>query len=180
MEVEVTGAVITAIKLDSTSASVAKGQIKQLSAIAIYGDGTEINVTDSVAWRPAAPTIATVTPWATIPSVGYFLVTAKTDRYQNANFLDWGSAKSYCETLSIGNSSWRLPTKDELIDLYNTYLQNQLHDLFGWPTQDEPYWSSTQKKFNVYYNAFLSNGLVFSSPYSYRKYVACVRLATTY
>ena len=52
--------------------------------------------------------------------------------------MDWSDAMSYASGLSLGgHSDWKLPTKDELVGLYNSECK-KLMDV-----QSSYYWSST-------------------------------------
>lgn len=205
----VTDAVITALTL-TVPPAIAKGQIQQLTAIAAYSDGSTADITDSVAWFTTDPAIATVTPagaltgvavgstsvsankgdvssdsanidvkaWATIAEVGDFLLPSKSERAQDATTYSWDRANAFCENSNIGGGGWHLPAIDDLVALYNAHPDSQLHDLFGWPTHDEGYWSATENgnhPFPEYDYIFLSNGMVVPAPYSNHKYVTCVR-----
>lgn len=61
------------------------------------------------------------------------------------NTLSWTDANAYCENLTLyGYSDWRLPTKEELLQMYNDRVN--IGDFGGnW------YWSSTQDGSSDYY-----------------------------
>lgn len=60
------------------------------------------------------------------------------------NTLNWSNANSYCENLTLyGYSDWRLPTKEELLQMYN-----DRESIGGFVTgyyDNSYYWSSTQR-----------------------------------
>lgn len=63
--------------------------------------------------------------------------------------LNWNDAKLYCELLTIdGKMDWRLPTKDELNEIYNSK-----NDFVG-----SSYWSSTEYGGNFAWFQYLSSG----------------------
>jgi hypothetical protein len=69
--------------------------------------------------------------------------------------LNWDDAMMYCQLLVIdGKNDWRLPTKEELNDIYNSE-----NDFVG-----PYYWSSTEVNGS---NAWLQN---LSSGYQYYSY----------
>jgi hypothetical protein len=64
-------------------------------------------------------------------------------------WLNWHDAKLYCELLTIdGKMDWRLPTKDELNEIYNSK-----NDFVG-----SSYWSSTEYGGNYAWLQRLSHG----------------------
>ncbi|WP_435250120.1 DUF1566 domain-containing protein [Vibrio sp. nBUS_14] len=70
-----------------------------------------------------------------------------------------------------GKNDWRLATKNELVNLYNTY--SSMFTAKGWATHYR-YWSSTPTG-STYYRVGLSNGYVSSNYYpSYQSYASCV------
>ena len=80
--------------------------------------------------------------------------------------LNWHDAKLYCELLTIdGKMDWRLPTKDELKEIYN--LEN---DFVG-----SGYWSSTEFNGNYAWRQGLSNGFQDYYFKGYSFYVRAVR-----
>ncbi|EJN3163226.1 Ig-like domain-containing protein, partial [Vibrio cholerae] len=81
VSVNVSAAVITAIKVTPSPMNVAKGQTEQLVATATYSDGTSAQVTNSVAWRSVDTNTATVAPSGLLSGVevGTTTVTAMKD-----------------------------------------------------------------------------------------------------
>jgi hypothetical protein len=77
---------------------------------------------------------------------------------------NWTAANAYCLALDFaGSTDWRLPTANELVQLYNTYPNNQVYTVLGWPT-NYFYWSSTittatsiYKGVNLAYGNILEN-----------------------
>ncbi|WP_339390061.1 Ig-like domain-containing protein, partial [Vibrio neptunius] len=59
--VVVSDAVITSISVTPSLVSIAKGQNQAMTATAIYSDNTSSDISDSVTWRPADSSTATVT-----------------------------------------------------------------------------------------------------------------------
>jgi len=85
----------------------------------------------------------------------------------------------FCEDLARrsfdSKTNWRQPTKDELLDLYDSYPSNQLFDDYGWAV-DIVYWSSTEVTTNKSNVVNLETGAVFSTEHlkgSHRA-VSCV------
>ncbi|MGL5251426.1 MAG: Ig-like domain-containing protein [Enterovibrio sp.] len=60
VEVNVSAAVITEIIVTPPPATIAKGQAEQLTATAIYSDGTSSNITSSAIWVSQDPAIAAI------------------------------------------------------------------------------------------------------------------------
>lgn len=84
----------------------------------------------------------------------------------------WSLTDAYCGSLGNGYS---VPTKDQLIALYNTYPGNQLNAAFGWDTSGY-YWSSTMGNSGNHYMVRLDNGFE-SQDFSDNTlgYLTCVR-----
>ncbi|MNF93298.1 hypothetical protein D3C84_759690 [compost metagenome] len=82
---------------------------------------------------------------------------------------NWGSADAYCTGLGSG---FRLPSKDELVLLFNTY--GNIETYAGWPTSFVS-WSSTEDSVGGHYSVGLGGGSVSIDNDSYDYYVSCVR-----
>jgi hypothetical protein len=84
--------------------------------------------------------------------------------------LMWTDANAYCANTAInGQNGWRLPTKDELIALYNSgAMKGQ-----GWTLIFT--WSSTPVNAGTHYDVNLSNGYVHPGVDTNTIYVTCVR-----
>lgn len=77
------------------------------------------------------------------------------------NQMDWTAASSYCNNYSIGGvSGWRLPTRDELVQMYS--LKNQIGGFYS----SGYYWSSTQQSGMYYYYVYFGSGSVAYEYYS--------------
>jgi uncharacterized protein YjdB len=68
--VKVTNAVITDVTITPSLFSMAKGQTKQLTAIATYSDGSSSDVSSSVIWKSINNSTAIVTPSGLLSGVG--------------------------------------------------------------------------------------------------------------
>ncbi|PKQ71136.1 hypothetical protein CJF47_20990 [Aeromonas sobria] len=79
----------------------------------------------------------------------------------------WGSANAYCT--GIG---YRLPTRDELVALYNAHGNMELYA--GWPTGTS-YWSSTEGSPGKHLYVRLHDGTFFSADDNNSTFVSCVR-----
>ena len=93
------------------------------------------------------------------------LVVAKED----AGKVDWYDAVTMCDNYTLaGLTDWRLPTKDELMTMYNN--RNTIGNFKdGW------YWSSTTTYGSYAYRVDLSSGYVSNDHKSNSYYVRCVR-----
>ena len=90
------------------------------------------------------------------PSNDLLIVTVSGNRVEVASSdlgsLDWISAKNQCATLGNG---WRLPTKEELIVVYNELHKNGKGDFSAnW------YWSSSELAGNKAWSVNFANGIV--------------------
>lgn len=106
-----------------------------------------------------------VSEYVTVP--GTNLVVAKED----AGIADWDSANYMCNNSTLGGlTDWRLPTKDELVTMYNN--KNTIGGF-----KDGKYWSSsTHENSSVYaYYVNFSYGGVDDYHKSNSLYVRCVR-----
>ncbi|MDE1283557.1 Ig-like domain-containing protein, partial [Vibrio aestuarianus] len=69
VNVNVSAAVITAILVTPSSVNVAKGQTQQLTATAIFSDGTSSGISSSVTWVPVDTATATVSSTGLLTAV---------------------------------------------------------------------------------------------------------------
>ena len=90
---------------------------------------------------------------------------------ENAGRLNWNDARDMCANSNLaGFTDWRLPTKDELILIYNN------RTLIGNFETGYSYWSSTQVgTANYYYCVDFYNGSVSDVYYGNSRYLRCVR-----
>ncbi len=100
---------------------------------------------------------AVSTEWIEVRSVGIAV------QKEDLGAADWYTAKSMCERSRVGGSSdWRLPTKEELMELYNNRI------MIGGFAYVE-YWSSSVTPYSFYYINFYDGNLSYcSSSYKYR------------
>lgn len=82
----------------------------------------------------------------------------------------WAEANSYCVNTTLnGQTSWRLPTKDELSALYASgAMKGQ-----GWMLTYN--WSSSPGSSGSHYNVYLDIGSVLPINDTENRYVTCVR-----
>lgn len=93
----------------------------------------------------------------------------------------WEGARDYCDNLQEnGFDDWRLPTRDELLELYRVHPNNQMSETFGWYTWIGQ-WSSTEVPSlypSPHYIVYLANGGVTYYPYGdgcQKFFTACIR-----
>jgi hypothetical protein len=83
--------------------------------------------------------------------------------------LNWDDSNLYCQLLDIdGKKDWRMPTKEELNEIYNSE-----NDFVG-----SYYWSSTENDGHNAWGQNLSNGVQYSNYKNYSYYVRAVRSLT--
>ena len=95
------------------------------------------------------------------------LVVARKD----AGEVDWYDAVAMCDNYTLaGLTDWRLPSKNELITMYNN------KNLIG-GFEDALYWSSTtpENDSNIAYFVDFSDGEVYNYYKNYKRSVRCVR-----
>lgn len=98
-----------------------------------------------------------------VPGTGLFTPTCQG--------MVWSTANTHCNNMGNG---YRLPSRDELLALYNANPNNQMYTVYGWPT-NLYYWSSTQNTGPDHYGVHLLHGGVGDSSDANGNYVACVR-----
>jgi len=92
--------------------------------------------------------------------------------------FNWLQADDFCYALNYyGMRSWRLPTDQELLSLYNeavtTHPTGAVFDKYNWPTF-YVFWSSTSYAAGTYSTMNLMDGTVRQEIDNYAKYVTCV------
>ena len=81
----------------------------------------------------------------------------------------WDEARLYCFALEIdGKVGWRLPTKDELNEIYKSD-----NDLVGYV-----YWSSTEDNGNYAWLQYFSNGFQYADNKNDSNYIRAARSIT--
>ncbi|MDE1351611.1 DUF1566 domain-containing protein [Vibrio aestuarianus] len=91
------------------------------------------------------------------------------------SLFNWSNADALCENIEMGgHADWRLPTRDELVSLYNTTDSQGAFNAYGWPTVNLA-WSSTSNGTGTHNGVNLHNGNVGSGDDSNNTYVSCVR-----
>ncbi|EOW2079492.1 DUF1566 domain-containing protein, partial [Vibrio mimicus] len=86
----------------------------------------------------------------------------------------------WCQDLAAmsfaGKSDWQLPTKDQLIGLYNKYSgsANGLFTARGWPATYHNYWTSTVGGYQSHWKIKLSNGVTGTSSDDTSMWASCV------
>jgi hypothetical protein len=88
-----------------------------------------------------------------------------------------GSAQAYCQTLSLGGLSWRLPTVKELLSISDITTQDPTIDIVTFPnTPSDNFWSATQfssQSTSAWYVSFFSD-VPFPTDSGTPAYVRCV------
>jgi hypothetical protein len=84
-------------------------------------------------------------------------------------YKNWAEANAFCVNAKInGQTGWRMPTKDELIALFNSgAVRDQ-----GWTLRNT--WSSVRSDSNYHYIVNMLGGGAVSTVDSYDSYVTCV------
>ena len=119
---------------------------------------------DDGRWKVSKPGVVTDT----------FTDTQWTQR-DNLGDTNWHNAKSHCSSLSLDGGGWRLPTMNELSQLYSGAQGNKVPCMNSQCTAPKPfyltgywYWSGDQVNgSSEAWQLGLSNGSRFSSPVSH-------------
>lgn len=88
-------------------------------------------------------------------------------------------AMSHCANLSLDGGGWRLPSKDELVALYNAYPSKKISSYLFWPTTTSQgyFWSSDRNtsSSNAHYSVNMNIGRVDSRTDDNTFMVTCIR-----
>lgn len=89
--------------------------------------------------------------------------------------MNWSSANSYCSNLTAeGKSDWYLPSKDQLLTMYNN--KSSLQNTAGFtPFVSSWYWSSTVNSSGFHWIVSFYNGNTYYNGDTSNYYVRCVR-----
>ncbi|MEG7567405.1 DUF1566 domain-containing protein, partial [Vibrio cholerae] len=94
--------------------------------------------------------------------------------FGNFYLFNWTNANALCttyNTLSLfGRTNWRLATRDELVELYDTF--GNMFTASGWSSRIT-YWSATPDG-SDYYTVKLNNGMVSTRDPSITLHASCV------
>ena len=90
-------------------------------------------------------------------------------------YSNWSTANSNCNnSTKEGKSDWRLPTKDELLTMYNN--KAALQGVSGFTAfVSGNYWSSTVNSSGYHWIVNFSSGNTFANSDTFSRYVRCVR-----
>jgi hypothetical protein len=89
--------------------------------------------------RPPVPAVVP-TPVVSDPGASFRAANLVWQKEPAPNQMNWESAKSYCQGLTLAGGGWRLPSKDELLALYATKSSGTA----SFPGMDAGYyWSSS-------------------------------------
>ncbi len=139
----------------------------------LFTNSPSVAYLDGIGGSPTHPTHPTWTVDGTRGPSGTFYL------------FNWSNAKALCNTYNSqslgGRTNWRLPTREELMGLYDSY--GNMFSARGWPT-DGTYWSVTADD-AYYYDVDLGYGYVSTSEPnstsdnpnlfpSYTTYASCV------
>ena len=107
--------------------------------------------------------------WIALPTAG--IVVQRKDIGRGT----WGTVKSMCENSVIGGKTdWRLPTKDELMVLYNE--RNYIGGFTTTPGNYNRYWSSSSSGSNYHYTISFYSGEIYEIKESdFYQSARCVR-----
>ena len=126
----VSPAVLVSIAVTPQGVSVPKGGAQQLSAIAVFSDGTQQNVTGSTIWSVAPPNIATVSPTGTFTAqaAGSATVIASFASMSGSDTLTVSPAVMVSIAVAPSNSSVVLGTSKQLSS-YGIFSDGSSQDL---------------------------------------------------
>lgn len=96
----------------------------------------------------------------------------------SGNGRTWNDAYTYCDTLNLSGTGWRLPTKDELWTLVDTSFDNPQIDACAFPntsTQDWFWTSTTTSAYSAWYIYFGHPAFLDISSFNIKMAVRCVR-----
>ena len=101
--------------------------------------------------------VTVIQPYDELPTFQYDGHTYKVAPEAN-NFLSWSNANTFCNNLTLyGYSDWRLPTKSELIQMYNDRIS-----IGGFSTGGGDYYSSNN---SYYWSGTLKDSIDYSPQY---------------
>ncbi|MFZ0939682.1 MAG: Ig-like domain-containing protein [Candidatus Sulfotelmatobacter sp.] len=123
-------AVLVSIAVSPQGVSVPKGNTQQLSAIAVFSDGTQQNVTNSTLWSIAPSGVATVSAAGTVTAqaAGSATVIASLGSVSGNDTLTVSPAVLVSISIAPSNSSVVLGTSKQLIS-YGIYSDGTSQDL---------------------------------------------------
>jgi hypothetical protein len=126
----VSPAVLVSIAVTPQGISVPKGGAQQLSAIAVFSDGTQQNVTSSTMWSVAPPSVATVSPTGTVTAqaAGSATVIASFASMSGGDTLTVSPAVMVSIAVAPSNSSVVLGTSKQLTS-YGIFSDGSSQDL---------------------------------------------------
>lgn len=113
--------------------------------------------------------VTVIQPYDELPSFQYGGHTYRVAPVAN-NTLSWSDANTYCNNLTLyGYTDWRLPTKDELLQMYN-----DRYSIGGFGSHY--YWSSTLCSTDLHYQVSFNSGSVFCEYDTHSSYVRPIRM----
>lgn len=109
--------------------------------------------------------VTVIQPYDTLPTFQYNGHTYRVAPEPNNQYLHWSTANTYCENLTLyGYTDWRMPTKDELMQMYSD--RNSIGDFVTNYNYGADYWSGTTcngNQYNGHYYVSFSSGLFYCS-----------------
>ncbi|MEZ8127048.1 DUF1566 domain-containing protein [Vibrio splendidus] len=93
---------------------------------------------------------------------------------------DWNNANQYCNQLNYnGRQDWRLPTRGELVALYNSTQGAGMWTKHSWTTGTS-FWSSTSGGSGKHWHVYMHNGDAGIRDDNNNRYVSCITLPTMF